>query len=109
LCPKLVEKGGETVPIKWSAVKVDEAMDAVEHQVDLARAFFNEARTIASEARKIANLPQYLDQRIFRVVLDIERLDSVRSAIASVRDAIPGGVIEAERLRIADGKQQPLI
>jgi hypothetical protein len=105
----LWRKGGETVPIKWSAVKVDETMDAVEHQLDLAASFLNEAKAIAAGARKIPDLPQYLDQRILRVVLDIERMDAIRSATTSVRNSIPDGSIEAERARVADGKQQHLI
>lgn len=94
------------MPIKWSAVKVDAAMDAVEHQMDLAVSFLNEAKAKAAAARKIPDLPQYLDQRIFRVVLEIERLDMIRSAIAGVRREIPEGAIEAELRRTRHGSQE---
>ena len=94
------------MPIKWSAVKVDAAMDAVEHQLDLAASFLNEAKTLAATARKIPDLPQYLDQRIFRVVLEIERLDMIRSAIAGVRREIPEGAIEEELRRTRHGSQE---
>ena len=94
------------MPIKWSAVKVDAAMDAVEHQLDLAASFLNEAKAIAAAARKIPDLPQYLDQRIFRVVLEIERLDMIRSAIAGVRREIPEGAIEEELRRTRHGSQE---
>ena len=94
------------MPIKWSAVKVDAAMDAVEHQLDLAASFLNEAKALAAAARKIADLPQYLDQRIFRVALEIERLDSIKSAVAGVRREIPEGAIEEELKRTRHGSQK---
>ena len=43
--------------IKWSAVKVSEAMDDVEAQISLAEQFFAEATKKANEARSIPNLP----------------------------------------------------
>jgi len=97
------------MPIKWSAVRVSEAMDKVEHQVSLAQAFLAEAKAKATEARKIANLPQYLDQRLIRLITDIERIDYTKAAIKAVRNAIPDGAIEAERDRIKYGSQQTLI
>jgi len=39
-------------------------MDEVEHQVLLADQFIVEARAKAREAKKIANLPQYMEQRL---------------------------------------------
>jgi len=44
------------MPIRWSAVKVSEAMDEVEAQISLADQFFAEARKKANEARNIPNL-----------------------------------------------------
>jgi hypothetical protein len=97
------------MPIKWSAVKVSEAMDEVERQIDLADAFLTEAKAKAEAARKIASLPQYVEQRLNRLIGDIERIDSVRSAIDAVRKSIPDGAIEAEQERLKKGSQQPLI
>jgi hypothetical protein len=97
------------MPIKWSAVKVDQAMDDVEHQINLAESFLAEAKAKAGAVRKIANLPQYVDQRLVRLICDIERIDNVRSAIEAVRKSIPEGAIEAERERIMNGSQQSLI
>jgi len=97
------------MPIKWSAVKVSEAMDEVEHQVNLADVFLSEARAKAEAARKIADLPQYVDQRLIRVICDIERIDYARSAIEAVRKSIPDGAIEAEREHLKNGSQQSLI
>ena len=97
------------MPIKWSAVKVSEAMDEVENQLSLADAFVTEAKTKAEQARSIPNLPQYLDQRLIRLICDIERIDRIRDAVTSVRSAIPDGAIEAERARAKNGSQQSLI
>jgi hypothetical protein len=87
------------MPIKWSALKVSEAMDEVEHQIDLADAFLSEAKAKAETARKITSLPQYVEQRLNRLIGDIERIDNVRSSIDAVR--------EQERLK--KGSQKPLI
>ena len=97
------------MPIKWSAVRVSEAMDEVERQINLADVFFAEAKRKGAEARNIANLPQYLDQRLIRLITDIERIDYVKGAIKATRNAIPDGAIEAERDRIKHGSQQTLI
>ena len=95
--------------IKWSAVKVSEAMDEVEQQVQLADQFIAEAKTKAEAARKIANLPQYVDQRLNRLIGDIERIDRVKASIQAVRDAIPDGAIEAEQAQGKYGNQQSLV
>jgi len=97
------------MPIKWSAVKVSEAMDDVERQINLAESFLAEAKVKAEVARAIADLPQYIDQRLIRLTYDIQRIDNVRSAIEAVRQSIPDGAIEAEREHIKNGSQQSLI
>jgi len=97
------------MPIKWSAVKVGEAMDKIEYQINLAEVFLEEAKERATEARAIADLPQYVDQRLVRLICDIERIEYVRNAIAAVRKSIPDGAIEAERERHKNGSQQSLI
>jgi len=97
------------MPIKWSAVKVDEAMDEVEYQINLAEAFLNEAKAKAGTARAIANLPQYIDQRLIHPICDIERIDNVRSSMEAVRKSILNGAIEAEQEYIKNGSQQSLI
>jgi len=97
------------MPIKWSAIQLREAMDEVERQINLAEAFLGEARAKAEAARKIADLPQYVDQRLIRLVCDIERIENVRSAIEAVRKSIPDGAVEAEQERLKSGSQQSLI
>jgi len=85
------------MPIKWSAVKVNEAMDEVKKQVFFADQFIAEAKVKAEEAKKIANLPQYVEQHVNRLIYQIERMEEVKNAIKSVRKDIPDGAIEAER------------
>ena len=97
------------MPIKWSAVKVSEAMADVERQVNLADAFLSEAKVKAEAARNIANLPAYLDQRLIRLITDIERIERVKEAIGAVRSAIPDGAIEAERESARQGGTQSLM
>ena len=97
------------MPIKWSAIQLREAMDEVERQINLAEAFLSEARVKAEAARKIADLPQYVDQRLIHLIYDIERIENVRSAIDAVRKSIPDGAVEAEQERLKSGSQQSLI
>ena len=97
------------MPIKWSAVKVSEAMDEVESQVNLAESFLAEAKAKAEAAQKIANLPEYIDQRLRRIIGDIERIDRAKDSIEAVRSAIPEGAIEAEHGRTKHGSTQSLM
>ena len=97
------------MPIKWSAVKVSEAMDGVEQQVSLADQFIAEAKAKAEAARNIANLPSYMDDRLVRLITQLERIDNAKEAIKAVRNAIPDGAIEAERENTKHGNTQSLM
>jgi hypothetical protein len=96
------------MPIKWSALQVNQAMDEVGHQLNLAEVFLAEAKTKAREARNTANLPAYVDDRLVRLITEIERIDHIKAAIKSVRSAIPEGAIEAELEQRKSGVQQSL-
>ena len=95
--------------IKWSAVKVSEAMDEVEAHVVLADQFIAEAKAKAVEAKKIPNLPEYMEQRLDRLIGDIDRLEYIKGAIKAVRDNIPDGAIEAELEAGKHGKTQSMM
>ena len=97
------------MPIKWSAVKVSAAMDEVLQQLDLAESFLAEAEEKAREATRISNLPDYMHQRLGRLIFTVERRGDMKAAIESVRKDIPDGAIEAERERTKHGSQQSLI
>jgi len=97
------------VAIKWSAVSVSKAMDKVEQQVTLAEPFLDEAKARAREARGIPNLPDYMNDRFIRLIGQIERIDTIKSAIESARNAIPDGAIEEEQRSTRHGSTQSLI
>jgi len=96
------------VPIRWSALRVSEAMDMVEEFVNQAVEPLERAKTVANEARNIASLPQYLDQRLARLIIDIERIDYIKTSIEAVRRDLPDGAIEAE-LKVASQGYQPVL
>ena len=96
--------------IKWSPLRVTEAMEMVEEFINQAAEPLEQAKLVATEARKIPNLPQYLDQRLLSLISEIERVTggttswnnksyggAIKSAVSSVRNAIPEGAIEEER------------
>ena len=95
--------------LKWSAIQVSEAMDEVEQQVLLADQFIAEAKEKATKARSIANLPQYLDQRLIHLISQLDRMDYIKSAITKIREDIPDGAIEAERASLKHGSTQSLM
>ena len=97
------------MPIKWSAVKVNEAMDEVEAQVLLADQFIAEAKTKVEAARKIPNLPGYMEHRFNRLIDQLNRMDYIKGAIESVRKDIPDGAIEAEQNSTRHGSTQSLM
>ncbi|MFC2072621.1 hypothetical protein ACFLUU_07995 [Chloroflexota bacterium] len=97
------------MPIKWSALRVSEAMDMVEEFVNQAAEPLDQAKIVANEARNIVNLPQYLDQRIVRLVIDIERIDSIKNSINAVRNELPDGAVEAEKKSESHGRQPVLV
>jgi hypothetical protein len=83
-------------------------MDMVEEYVNEASDPLEQAKIVANEARNIPNLPQYLDQRLVRLVCDIERIDYIKSSIKAVRSDLPDRVIVAEK-RIASHGRQPVL
>jgi len=97
------------MPIKWSALRVSEAMDMVEEFVDQTAEPLEQAKIVANEARNISNLPQYLDQRLVRLIIDIERIDYVRNSINAVRNDLPNGAVEAEKKSESYGRQPALV
>ncbi len=97
------------MPIKWSAVKVSEAMDEVEAQVLLAEQFIAEAKVKVEAAKKIPNLPEYMKQRFNRLIDQLDRMENIKEAIKSVRKDLPDGAIEAEQERTKHGSTQSLM
>jgi len=84
-------------------------MDMVEEFISQADEPLNQAKIVANEARNIANLPQYLDQRLVRLIIDIERIDYIKNSIIAVRNELPDGVVEAEKKSESHGRQPVLV
>ena len=106
------------MPIKWSALMVDEAMDLVEEYVNQTVEPLEQARIVASEARNIPNIPQYVDQYLVRIIGEIDRAiggsqwepdGRLKAGIQSVRESLPDGAVEEERKRIENGSQLSLV
>jgi len=98
------------MPIKWSAVRVSEAMDKAELQLTCAQPFVDQALATVQEARRIPNLAGYMDDRLARVEWDIkEKFNRIKGSIESVRKAMPEGAIEAEQEAGKHGTTQSLI
>ncbi len=106
------------MPVKWSALMVNEAMDMVEEYVNQAVEPLEQARIVASEARNIAHLPQYVDQYLVRIIGEIDRViggsqwepvGRLKAGIQSVRESLPAGAIEDEKKRLESGSQLSLV
>ena len=106
------------MPIRWSALRVSEAMDIVDEFVNQAIEPLEQTRIVAREARNIPNLPQYVDQHILRIISEIDRaiggsqwepVGRLRSGIQSVRDSLPEGVVEEEKKKLESGRQLSLV
>ena len=105
------------MPIKWSALKVIEAMDVVESYVNQVIDPLEQARIAAREARDIPNLPQYVDQHLIRIISEIDRtiggsqwepVGRLKAGIQSVRDSLPDGAVEEEKKKLENGNQLSL-
>jgi hypothetical protein len=106
------------MPVKWSALKVSEAMDMAEEFVNQAVEPLEQARIVAREARNIPNLPQYVDQYLLRIIGEIDRViggsqwepeGRLKAGIQSVRDSLPEGAVEEEQKRLESGSQLALV
>ena len=106
------------MPVKWSPLMVSEAMDMVEEYVNQAVEPLEQARIVASEARNILNLPQYVDQHLLRIIGEIDRAiggsqwepeGRLKAGIQSVRESLPDGAVDEERKRIESGSQLSLV
>lgn len=93
------------MPIKWSALAVTEAMDEVQELLDQAEPFLAEAQAKAGKATGITNLPEYMSQRVDRLIYAIDARQRIRDSISGIRDCIPQDALEADKLA---GKQQGL-
>ena len=106
------------MPVNWSALKVNEAMDMVEEYVNQVVEPLEQARIVATEAKNIPNLPQYVEQYLVRIISEINRaiggsqwepVGRLKAGIQSVRESLPDGAIEDEKKRLESGSQLSLV
>jgi hypothetical protein len=84
-------------------------MNMVEEFISQADEPLEQAKLIVNEARNIANLPQYLDQRLVQLIINIERIDYIKSSIEAVRRDLPDEAIESEKKSASHGRQPVLV
>ena len=108
------------MPIKWSGLRVIEAMDMTEEHVNQAIEPLEQALLVAEEAAKIPNLPDYMKDRINRLIEELKRLTGgvvyghempsyLISDIDSIRGNIPKETLEQEKARERAGSQPALV
>ena len=110
------------MPIKWSALKVSEAMDMAEEFVNQVREPLESAKLTIEEAKKLPKLPEYMIADLRGVEGEIERVlgsyqtfsqifyeGSIHRAIGRVRRDLPKDAIKAETERAKLGNQQSLV
>jgi hypothetical protein len=106
------------MPIRWSALKVSEAADMIAKVIEEAAEPLERIRIIAREARKLPNLPQYMDWEFSRIIGEVDRVvggsqwESVgrlRAGVEGIRKNLPAGAVEAETNGAKHGKTESLI
>lgn len=106
------------MPIRWSALKVSEAADMIEEFFNQSVEPLEQALIVAREARKLSNLPQYIDWDIGRVIGEIERAiggsqwepkGRIRAGLESLRKDLPEDALNSERSAAKHGATPSLI
>jgi len=105
------------MPIRWSALRVSEAMDMLEEYVKQSTEPLEQARIVAREARNVRNLPQYVDQHLLRIISEIDRTigggqwettGRLKAGIGSIREALPQDAVKDEKKMLESGQQLTL-
>jgi len=98
------------MPIKWSAVRVSEAVDEIEELTKSMGATLWQIREKAQELRQIPSLPGYIDQPTATMTFKADNFNGyLKGYIERIRNLIPKDALEAERKALEYGSQQSLI
>lgn len=106
------------MPIRWSVLKVKEAAEMIEVYIKHAAEPLEQARLVAQEARRIPNLPQYIDQYFARLIGEIDRaiggsqwepVGRLNAIIDDIRKSLPDQAVESELVSAHHGTTQKLI
>jgi hypothetical protein len=98
------------MPIRWSAVRVSEAVDEIEELTKSMGATLWQIREKAQELRRIPNLPAYIDQPTATMTSKVDNFSTyLKGYIERIRDHIPKDALAEERKAREYGSQQSLI
>jgi len=98
------------MPIKWSAVRVSEAVDEIEELTKSMGATLWQIREKAQELRQIPSLPGYIDQPTATMTFKVDNFNGyLKGYIERIRNLIPKDALEDERKALEYGSQQSLI
>ncbi len=103
------------MPIKWSALKVEEAMTMVEKIVNEILEPLERAKIVIDGAGEISDLPDYMKQRISSLEWEVSKVrggrhtGTIHQAIASVCRELPDGAVDAEREKLKLGTTHSLM
>jgi len=106
--------------IKWSGLRVIEAMGMAEEHVSQAIEPLEQALLVVEEAAKIPNLPDYMKDRVNRLIDELKRMTGgivygqqmpsrLIASIDAIRNNIPKEALEEEKARERAGTQQVLV
>ena len=106
------------MPIRWSALKVSEAAGMIEEYLNQAVEPLEQAMIVAREARKIDDLPQYVDQDFTQVIGKIEDclggtqfrpVGWFKAVVEHIRKDLPSGAVEADQVSQKYGSTPVLV
>lgn len=98
------------MPIKWSTLKVTEAVDLAERHLAEAAVPLAQARIVAKEALDIPHIPQYVDQHFRALRDDLDQLGSrLRERLERIRQSLPKQAMQAEQKRADQGNTLSLL
>ncbi len=110
------------MPIRWSALKVSEAAGMIEEYLKQAAEPLEQARIVAREAKKLDNLPQYIEGGLNSILAEIERVTggegswrkehldgSIKRAIDRLRSDIPKDALKSDQVTQKYGSTQALV
>lgn len=96
--------------VKWSPLKVKEAVDIIEEHVTNAITPLELAMEEVKKAMQIRNLPQYMEQSLRGLDNDIQNYRSrLNTRIRSIRDDLPKDQLAYEERTREQGETQPLV
>jgi hypothetical protein len=98
------------MPIKWSAIRVNQNADEVEELMSSIKPILWRMREKAEELRRIPNLPGYIDQPTVTMASKVDNFNTyMKGYVERIRNLIPKDALEEERRAIEYGSQQSII